>query len=355
MNTKAALGALVLTPVLLIGGCTTVLLVGGAGGQSAQAACSPGRSISVQVDGLPESVAGFEGVQLQNAAAIMKAGADQGLDSYGQTVGVMVAIGESTLQVLDRGDAVGPDSRGLFQQRANGAWGSYEDRMNPYLSATNFFTALQKVSGWRELSPTQAAHRTQRNADPNHYARYWAPAVQITAALSGDPDLLAQLGANDGEQPCGAQKGGQGSSGATGPVTNGWARPADGPVTSRFGRRSAPTAGASTFHKGIDFGGGCGKPVYAAAAGRVVNSGPARGFGHWIVLEHDGGYRTVYGHMEPEDLLVTVGTSVAAGQLISRVGNGGVSTGCHLHFEVHDPSGAVDPIPFLREHCGCID
>ncbi|WP_380162771.1 M23 family metallopeptidase [Kineococcus sp. R86509] len=355
MSAKTVIGALVLAPVLLVGGCATVLLVGAAGGQNAQAACTNGTSVSVQVDGLPEAVAGYKGVQLQNAAAIMKAGADQGLDSYGQTVGVMTSMGEAGLRVLDNGDAVGPDSRGLFQQRANGAWGTYADRMNPYTSASNFFKALQQVAGWRELSPTQAAHRTQRNADLNYYAKYWSPAVQVVATLSGNPGLVEQLGQNTGDQPCGAQKGGGSGSVGTGAVTDGWARPAEGPITSKFGARAAPTAGASTFHKGIDFGGGCGKPIYAAAAGRVINSGPARGFGHWIVLEHEGGYRTVYGHMEPEDLLVKVGENVTAGQLISRIGNGGTSTGCHLHFEVHDARSAIDPIPFLREYCRCID
>lgn len=358
MSARVTLGALALAPVLLIGGCTTVLLVGGAGVTNAQATCSVGSSVTVQAGNLPGSVAGYSGVQLANAAAIIKAGADQGLDAYGQSVGVMTAIGESTLRVLDIGDAAGPDSRGLFQQRANGAWGGYGDRMDPYTSAKNFFSALQQVPRWRELSPTQAAHRTQRNADPNHYARFWPVAVQIVAALSGDPDLIARFAQNDGEQPCGALSAGTGVSqtvGSSGEVQNGWARPTAGPLTSDFGPRQAPTAGASTFHKGIDFGGGCGAPIYAAAAGRVVNSGPATGFGDWIVLEHSGGYRTVYGHMHAKDLLVTVGASVVAGQLISRIGDNGTSTACHLHFEVHDPSRALDPVPFLREHCGCID
>src|SRR3712207_8538206 len=63
-----------------------------------------------------------------------------------------------------RGDAAGPDSRGLFQQRDNGAWGSYADRMDPTTSATNFFLALQEVPDWRALPPTIAAHRTDRKS-----------------------------------------------------------------------------------------------------------------------------------------------------------------------------------------------
>ena len=97
----------------------------------------------------------------------------------------MAAMGESGLRVLDYGDGPGPDSRGLFQQRDNGAWGSYSDRMDPSISATNFFKALLQVSGWESLTPTEAAHRTQRNDDPNHYTKYWDAALKVVDAVSG--------------------------------------------------------------------------------------------------------------------------------------------------------------------------
>ena len=79
-----------------------------------------------------EAVAGYGKEQLQNARYIMHAAYRLGLTVRDQTIGVMTAMGESSLRVLDHGDAVGPDSRGLFQQRANGAWGSYEDRIDPH-------------------------------------------------------------------------------------------------------------------------------------------------------------------------------------------------------------------------------
>ena len=104
----------------------------------------------------------------------------------------MTAIGESTLTNVDHGDFVGPDSRGLFQQRANGAWGSYADRMNPRIAATNFFRALLGVSGWESMQPTLAAHAVQRNADPTYYAPYWNYAVLIVGTLGGDPNLTCQ-------------------------------------------------------------------------------------------------------------------------------------------------------------------
>lgn len=75
----------------------------------------------------------------------MNAAAALGLDARAQAVGVMTAMGESSLLVLEYGDVAGPDSRGLFQQRANGAWGSYADRMDPTISATNLFRALLRV------------------------------------------------------------------------------------------------------------------------------------------------------------------------------------------------------------------
>src|SRR3712207_5748235 len=92
-------------------------------------------------------VAGYSGVQLDNARAILGAGHELGLSLRDQTIGVMTAMGESSLRVLDHGDKAGPDSRGLFQQRDNGAWGTLAQRMDPGASATSFFTALQRVGG----------------------------------------------------------------------------------------------------------------------------------------------------------------------------------------------------------------
>ncbi|WP_410551278.1 CHAP domain-containing protein [Arthrobacter sp. SIMBA_036] len=162
----------------------SIILFGG-GSQAAADVCSPGAgSVSADQSKLPRvAVAGYQGEQLTNAALVINAGKALGLSARGQTIGVMTAMGESGLRVLDLGDGPGPDSRGLFQQRGNGAWGSYQDRMNPTTSATNFFKALQKVSGWDQLEPTTAAHRVQRNADPFHYQAYWPAAVEVVAAL----------------------------------------------------------------------------------------------------------------------------------------------------------------------------
>jgi len=133
----------------------------------------------------PTPVAGYSGTQLDNASAILAAGRQMGLSLRDQTIGVMTAMGESSLRVLDHGDTAGPDSRGLFQQRDNGAWGTLAQRMDPAASATSFFTALQCVGGRDAMAPTQVAHTVQRNADPQHYARHWDDAVAVVSRLTG--------------------------------------------------------------------------------------------------------------------------------------------------------------------------
>jgi len=180
---KAA--AVVCAVLAVLGGFILVLFVGTGLSRPAPAGvCTPGTALAVG-DDLPDGeIAGYSGEQLANAATIMRVGAERGMDAWGQTIGVMTAMGESGLRILDRGDAAGPDSRGLFQQRDNGAWGTYADRMDPARSAAMFFDALNKLESWRDLQPTLAANRVQRNADPLHYTDYWDAAVQVVTALS---------------------------------------------------------------------------------------------------------------------------------------------------------------------------
>jgi len=180
-NAPVLAAGAVLAPIGLV---LSLILFGG-GSQAAADVCSPtGPGVGVDANQLPKvAIAGYEGEQLKNAALIINAGKSLGLSVRGQTIGVMTAMGESGLRVLDHGDGPGPDSRGLFQQRDNGSWGIYQDRMNPTASATNFFKALQTLNGWEQLEPTTAAHRVQRNADPFHYQTYWAGAVEVVAAL----------------------------------------------------------------------------------------------------------------------------------------------------------------------------
>jgi hypothetical protein len=155
-------------------------LVLGTGGN--QSACGATVADS-QAAASHAAVAGYSGDQFVNAAAIMNAAASMGLDATGQTIGIMTAMGESSLKNLNYGDEAGPDSRGLFQQRDS--WGTLSQRMDPTSAATLFFQRLIRLPGWQQMAPTAAAHSVQHNADPNHYVPYFAPAQAVVAALVG--------------------------------------------------------------------------------------------------------------------------------------------------------------------------
>lgn len=112
-----------------------------------------------------------------------------------------------------------------------------------------------------------------------------------------------------------------------------WRNPVLGTcVTSPFGRRHSPTPGASSFHQGTDLGAPCGSQVHAAAPGRVIFTGYVSGFGYMVEIAHPNGIVSIYGHLSR--ILAHVGERPGASTVIARSGNTGISTGCHLHFEV---------------------
>jgi len=124
-----------------------------------------------------------------------------------------------------------------------------------------------------------------------------------------------------------------------------FAWPARGPISSAYGPRLHPIYRVSAFHAGIDIAIPEGTRVCAAAAGRVVTAGWEGGFGFLVVLEHEDGYSTYYGHLSQP--LVVVGQFVEMGQTIALSGNTGLSTGPHLHFETRHDGVALDPLLFL--------
>ncbi|MFF3601732.1 M23 family metallopeptidase, partial [Kitasatospora indigofera] len=126
-----------------------------------------------------------------------------------------------------------------------------------------------------------------------------------------------------------------------------WTAPGTGPITDGFGLRPDRPAGAGPFHYAIDIGTGCNAWIVAAAAGTVSASGPYGGLGNRVVIDHGDGITTTYAHIADGGLAVTPGQLVAAGEAIALSGSTGVSTGCHLHFEVALDGVRTDPLPFL--------
>ncbi|OSY41080.1 MULTISPECIES: M23 family metallopeptidase [Pseudonocardia] len=118
--------------------------------------------------------------------------------------------------------------------------------------------------------------------------------------------------------------------------------PTSGRFTSGFGARWG------VQHYGVDLAAPIGTPIFALTDGVVEESGPASGFGMWVVLRHHDGTATVYGHINRS--MVETGQQVTAGEEIAEVGNRGQSTGPHLHLEVWEADGTkTDPRPWLAE------
>ena len=129
------------------------------------------------------------------------------------------------------------------------------------------------------------------------------------------------------------------------------AMPLQGTLTQPFGctgfALEHPGAGCPNgFHTGIDLAQSEGTPIHAAAAGLAYPlSDPAR-YGNYVIIQQEGGYATVYGHMVRTN--VSWGQPVKAGDVIGFVGTTGNSTGPHLHFEVRFGGVPQDPVPYLQ-------
>ncbi len=125
-----------------------------------------------------------------------------------------------------------------------------------------------------------------------------------------------------------------------------WPVPGCYSISSYFGARTSPTAGASSNHKGIDIPCSSGTPVVAAASGTVIVATYNYAEGNYVAIDHGGGVVTLY--MHNSSLAVSAGQSVTAGQTIAYAGSTGVSTGPHCHFGVRVNGGYVDPLSYLQ-------
>ncbi len=117
--------------------------------------------------------------------------------------------------------------------------------------------------------------------------------------------------------------------------------PLPGRITSGFGWRNDPFTGEREWHAGLDIAGDEGDPIAAAWDGTVVYAGEREGYGNLVVLQHEGGWQSYYGHASKLD--VEVGEQVRSGKKIAEVGNTGRSTGPHLHFEIRQGELAWNP------------
>lgn len=144
----------------------------------------------------------------------------------------------------------------------------------------------------------------------------------------------------DREMAAGSGNSGSHTKGLSWPLQGGAGR-----ISSGFGPRNSPTAGASSNHKGIDLAIASGTPILAAGAGRVVTAAYSSSAGNYVMISHGDRLYTVYMHCSR--LAVKVGDSVSKGQVIAYVGSTGISTGAHLHFGVSVNGSYVNPLNYV--------
>jgi murein DD-endopeptidase MepM/ murein hydrolase activator NlpD len=116
-------------------------------------------------------------------------------------------------------------------------------------------------------------------------------------------------------------------------------------LTSGFGTRRNPVTGRVKNHDGLDLAAPMGTPVYAAREGVVTETGADAVYGNYVVIRHEDGWASLYGHLSVIDAKLRAG--VKAGECIGKVGSTGQSTGPHLHFELRQNGRARDPGKYL--------
>lgn len=180
-------------------------------------------------------------------------------------------------------------------------------------------TRAQLVSLEAQQKAAAAAVAAQKGDEEKRVAQLRAESERIAAQLaarSGAPSIR---------------------SGGTGQ----FAVPVNGPLTSGFEWRVNPVLGTRELHSGLDVGVPCGTPVHASGTGTVIHAAWMGGYGNSVWIDHGGGVVTTYNHMEGYS--TSVGASVSRGAVIGRVGSTGLSTGCHMHWEVRVGGAPVDP------------
>lgn len=121
----------------------------------------------------------------------------------------------------------------------------------------------------------------------------------------------------------------------------------DGELTSPWGPRVNPVTAENTFHGGADYAAPEGTRVLASRGGRVREVGEGPVLGRYVIVEHSGGFQTVYGHLST--IAVSLNDEVRSGMILGAVGSTGMVTGSHLHFEIRQHGRSRDPAPMLPQ------
>ena len=202
-----------------------------------------------------------------------------------------------------------------------------------------------------ELSDLQSAYNAAKESEEEAYwAAYWATYVPptteaptqatrpTTEATSGNDTPASTEATTPTEKPTEPAK----------PPASGerWIIPTSYTyLSSPFGEREAPVAGASTFHNGVDLAAPENTPIVASRSGTVLKANHSSSGGNQVVIDHGDGFKSYYLHMTR--YIVGAGQKVTQGQVIGYVGSTGISSGNHLHFGIRTSSGYVNPAAYI--------
>ena len=196
-----------------------------------------------------------------------------------------------------------------------------------------------------ELESSQTKLQQQVDAASALVREYEETEAGHQAMLDEAAEDEARIQALIRQQQSGGSSGGSGSSGGNSGV-DGYIWPTNNTrlVTSPYGERWCPFHGYES-HNGADIGAARGSAVLAAKSGRVIQAGWNGGYGISVMIAHDDGITTLYGHMD--GCSVSVGQTVSQGETIGICGSTGNSTGAHIHYTMYKNGGTIDPLPYL--------
>ncbi|MHB8670049.1 MAG: murein hydrolase activator EnvC family protein [Acidimicrobiales bacterium] len=193
----------------------------------------------------------------------------------------------------------------------------------------------------RELADSRKERDRLQSALEARIADYTAEADAISADEGNVEALLKARAAADraagGPDVLGVDGG---TGGSRSSPSSGLIWPVHGPISSPFGPRMGG------FHPGIDIAVGTGTPIHAARSGTVIYAAWLGGYGQCVIIDHGGGFSTLYAHQS--QLGSVAGQYVSRGEVIGYVGSTGHSTGPHLHFETRVGSTPRNPMLYLR-------
>ncbi len=328
-------------------------------------------SVPTMLTSLCEPSGGSEGVadaldlsQIEVARKIVDAGDAMRAPDKHEVAALATGLVESTLQNLppeksdhylnpNRPSRTRVTSVGVFQQQDFSPWtDNGRNRMNVRDAATTFYEQAKKLDR-PGYTVGQLAQDVQNSAFPEKYAVRENEARQLHAQIAGGNRALAtvtsQFAVAAVSKASARRQTPEASASALSTVKLAWPTEAQ-TITSPFGARSSQCAGCSSFHEGVDIGAPSGAPVGAAAAGVVVQRGWVGGYSNYVCVRHAANFSTCYAHMSRYGRF-NMGQPVNTGDVLGYVGNTGIGTGAHLHFEVRNSPGmadpAVDPQPYL--------